>query len=260
MNEQTLQQLLAERVTIYAQSDRPRELIDEGIEKLFKEVIGDAFRSYGDFGGAIKEAVKAALPANVSDVFELQRYNALVANALRERWAAAALQSTVLDQADKVIAEVLDGDGLITGEISLRALLDEFIIEHKDQAAEERWSEPEIRFEESEGGSTTFLYIGFDPEPENSRDRFVYSSDKRSIHSLKHSLHVHIKGERETGDRFRPEERFGEVIGAKLDDTKIAVNMRVRTKWERMLASLYFGNAVLVIDCDEDEFSYGFDD
>lgn len=260
MSNQTLQQLLAERVSIYAQSDRPRELIDEGIEKLFKEVVSDAFRSYGDFGGAIKEAVKAALPANVTDVFELQRYNALVANALRERWAAAALQSTVLERADKAIAEVLDGDGLITGEISLRALLDEFIVEHKDKAAEERWSRPEIRFEESECGSSTFLYIGFDPEPEHSRDRFMYSSDKRSIHSLKHSLHVRITGERGVEDHFRSKERLGSVIGAKLDDQKIAVNMLVRTKWERMLASLYFGNAVLVIDCDEDEFSYGFDD
>ena len=260
MSQQTLQALLAERVTAYAQSDRPRELIDEGIEKLFKEVVSDTFRSYGSFGDAIKGAVKAALPANVSDVFELQRYNALVANALRERWAAAALQSTVLEQADKAIAEVLDGDGLITGDISLRALLDEFIVEHKDKAAEERWSRPEIRFEESECGSSTFLYIGFDPEPEHSFNQFAYRSDRRSIHSLKHSLHVHVKGERDTGDRFRSEERFGEVIGAKLDDKKIAVNMQVRTKWERMLASLYFGNAVLVIDCDEDEFSYGFDD
>lgn len=54
MSQQTLQELLAERVTVYAQSDRPRELIDEGIDKLFKEIVSDAFRSYGDFGGAIK--------------------------------------------------------------------------------------------------------------------------------------------------------------------------------------------------------------
>ncbi|MFK3815124.1 hypothetical protein ACI2KG_00690 [Pseudomonas sp. NPDC089407] len=260
MNQQTLQELLAERVAAYANSDRPRELIDEGIEKLFADVVKDTFRSYGDFGGAVKEAVKAALPANVSDVFELQRYNALVANVLRERWQAAALQSTVLEQADKAISEVLDGEGLITGEISLKGLIDEFIADHKDQAAEERWSRPEIRFEESEIASSTFLYIGFDPEPEQSRDRFMYSSDKRSIHSLKHSLHIHIQGERATEDRFRPTERFGDVVGAKLDEKKIAVNMRVRSKWERMLASLYFGNALLIIDCEEDEFDYGFDD
>src|SRR5471032_1856246 len=121
MSEQTLQALLAERVTAYAKSDRPRELIDEGIEKLFKEVVSDTFRSYGDFGGAIKEAVKAALPANVSDVFDLQRYNAVVANALRQRWEAAGLGAIILEQADKSITEVLTGDGLIAGEVSLKA-------------------------------------------------------------------------------------------------------------------------------------------
>ncbi|HHM9318137.1 TPA: hypothetical protein ACRNS5_005364 [Pseudomonas aeruginosa] len=107
MSQQTLQDLLAERVTLYAASDRPRELIDEGIDKLFKEVVSDAFRSYGDFGGAIKEAVKAALPANVSDILDLQRYNAIVANALRQRWESAGLSAVILEQADKSIPRCL---------------------------------------------------------------------------------------------------------------------------------------------------------
>jgi hypothetical protein len=260
MSEQTLQALLAERVTAYAASDRPRELIDEGIEKMFKSVVEDAFRSYGDFSGQIKEAVKAALPANVSDMFELQRYNALIANALRQRWEEAAMSSVILEHADKSITEVLSADGLLTGEVSLKALLEEFIDAHKDQAAEERWSSPEILMEESSSYSSEFLYIAFDPEPENSSDRRIYGHNKRGIHGLKHSLHVHIKGTRETGDRFRPKEQFGEVMSAKLDDNKVAINMRIHTKWERMLASLYFGNAILVIDCDPDDFSYGFDD
>lgn len=260
MSEQTLQALLAERVTAYAASDRPRELIDEGIEKMFKSVVEDAFRSYGDFSGQIKEAVKAALPANVSDMFELQRYNALIANALRQRWEDAAMGSAILEHADKSISEVLSADGLLSGEISLRALLDEFVDDHKEQAAEDHWDRPEIRFEESSGYSNEFLYIAFDPEPEDSQSSRLYGSSTRSIHSLKHSLHIHIKGERETGDHFRKKEQFGEVISAKLDEKKVAINMRIRTKWERMLASLYFGNATLVIDCDPDDFSYGFDD
>lgn len=260
MSEQTLQALLAERVTTYATSDRPRELIDEGIEKMFKSVVEDAFRSYGDFSGQIKEAVKAALPANVSDMFELQRYNALIANALRQRWEEAAMGSAILELADKSISEVLSADGLLSGEVSLKALLDAFIDEHIEQAAEERWGRPEIRFEESSSYSNEFLYIAFDPEPENSRDRHIYGSSSRGIHSLKHSMHIYIKGERETGDHFRKKEQFGEVMSAKLDDNKVSINMRIRSKWERMLASLYFGNAILVIDCDPDDFSYGFDD
>lgn len=258
MSEQTLQALLAERVSAYAQSDRPRELIDEGIEKLFKEVVNDAFRSYGDFGGAIKEAVKAALPANVSDVFELQRYNAIVANALRERWEAAAVHSTIIEQADKSISEVLDGKGLITGEVSLHKLLTAFIDEHKDKAAEEQWERPEIRIEEGDsyGTGIKFMHIYFDEEPE---DR-VSSHRRRENYSLKHSMHVKITGQRDAENHWRKCDEFGEVYSAKLDDQKVAINMSIRSDWERMLASLYFGNAILVIDCDPDDLSYGLYD
>ncbi|SDY30066.1 hypothetical protein [Pseudomonas sp. NFIX28] len=261
MSEQTLQALLAERVTAYAHSDRPRELIDEGIEKLFKEVVSDTFRSYGDFGGAIKEAVKAALPANVSDMFELQRYNALVANALNQRWEQAAMGSLILERAEKSIADVLTGEGLLTGEVSLKKLLDEFVEHHKESAAEGRWERPEIRVEEGDGSySHKTMHIYFDPEPEDSYRSGHYSSSSRSNYSLKHALHISIKGERETGDHWKPTLAFGEVYSAKLDDRKIAIDMQVYSKWERMLASLYFGNAILVIDCDPDDFSYGFDD
>ena len=36
--------------------------------------------------------------------------------------------------------------------------------------------------------------------------------------------------------------------------------MQIYNKWERILASLYFGNATLLIDCDADDFSYGIYD
>ncbi|MGW7235687.1 hypothetical protein ACWGIE_21235 [Pseudomonas fulva] len=260
MNQQTLQELLVERVSVYAQSDRARKLIDQGVESMFKDVVKDTFRSYGDFGKAVQEAIKAALPANVTDMFELQRYNALVANALRERWEAAALQSTVLDQAEKAIAEVMDGEGLLSGEVSLKGLLDEFVNEHREKAAEEHWMNPEIRFEETMSGRSEFLYIGFDPEPEDSRAMPSWRTDPPGIYSLRNSLHVHIVGSRKPDESHLPTVQVAEVLSAKLDDKRIAVNMRIRSKWERMLASLYFGNAVLLIDCDPDDFSYGFDD
>jgi len=258
--EQTLQQLLAEQVSAYALSDRPRELIDEGIDKLFKDVVQDAFRSYGDFGSAIKEAVKSALPANVGDMFELQRYNALIANSLSQRWEAAALHSVIIEQADKSITELLTGDGLLTGEVSLNKLINAFIDAHKDQAAEERWDRPEIRITEGDsyGTSNKFLHIYFDPQSEESA-RSGYRSSARSDYELKHSMHVLIKGARETSDHFRKSDEFGEVYSASLDEKKVSINMQVRSEWQRLVASLYFGNALLVIDCDPDDFSYGFD-
>lgn len=257
--DQTLQQLLAERVTRYAQSDRPQQLIDEGIDKMFKSVVEDAFRSYGTIGESIKEAVKKAFPANVTDVFELQRYNAMIANALRERWEASGMESTILAQADASIAEVLTGEGLLTGEVSLKALLEEFVDAHKEEAAQEHWSAPEIRITEDDSHTRKFIHVYFDPTPEGG-DRYSYNRERRSDYSLKHNLHVMIEGVRDTEDRWRPKVEFGQVYSAQLDEKKITLKKTVRSKWERMLASLYFGNAVLLIDCEESDFSYGFDD
>lgn len=262
MTQQTLEALLCERVSAYAASDRPRELIDAGIDNMFKAVVDDTFRSYGDFSKAIKEAVKSALPANVSDMFELTRYNAIVAEALRQRWEQAAVQSLILKSADQAISEVLTGEGLITGEVSLKALLEAFVEANKDEARKEGWERPEIRFEEDTRYSSTHLSIFFDPEPESSYHASVYSSRaRRNDYGLKHRISVRLTGEeRPAASQWESATRIGEVYSACLDDKKIDLKMSVRSDWERMLASLYFGNATLVIDCDPEDFSYGLDD
>lgn len=257
----TLEQLMVERVSAYAISDRPRELIDEGLDKLFKSVVDDLTRSYGDLGKAIKEALAAAMPAGVSDIFELTRYNALVANQLKQRWEASAVGDQLLLQANKSIDAVLSGDGLVKGEVSLQELLEAFIEDNKERAVEERWSAPEIRFEESDTYGPT-LVVAFDPEPEEShRGGGLRSSRRRYDHELKHRMHIRITDEtRPAPFPHHPVIRVGEVYSATLDDKKIALDMQIYTPWEKQLAALYFGNAKLLIDCDADDFSYGIDD
>lgn len=260
---QTLQQLLSERVTVFANGDRPREIIDQAVEAMFVGVIKDAFRSYGDLGKAVQEAIKAAMPANVGDVFELTKYNALIAESLKQRWHQSAVESTLIERATAAIDEVMSPE-FVAGEVSLRALLDAFIEENKEEAAREQWERPEIRFEDGAIGNTPYLHIYFDPKPESehTRESSVYSTRvARGNHLLAHAIHVQINGEREEGpDPWRQAVRLGRVYSAKLDDKKVAVDMQIYSRWERMLASLYFGNATLLIDCDADDFSYGLYD
>lgn len=261
MSDKSLQVLLAERVTAYAQSDRPSELIDAGIDKMFQSVVDDLFRSYGDFTKVVKEAMSAAMPANVGDVFELTKYNAMVASLLRQRWEQAAVESLILKTADKAISEVLTGEGLLTGEVSLKALLQSFVDDHKEEAARDRWSAPEIRFEEDSRYGSTHLSIYFDPEPEDEYLSRGYARSARNDYSLKHRISVRLTGEERPGaSQWDSAVRLGEVYSARLDDKKVDLKMTVRSEWERMLASLYFGNAVLLVDCEPDDFSYGFDD
>ncbi|MFO7224164.1 UNVERIFIED_CONTAM: hypothetical protein P3C92_23445 [Pseudomonas aeruginosa] len=260
MINQSLNQLLTERVAAFADSQRPAELIDIGIEKMFQSIVDDLFRSYGDFTKAVKEAMVAAMPANVSDVFELTKYNAMVASLLRQRWEQAAVGSLVLKTADQAISEVLSGEGLITGEVSLKALLQGFIDANKDEAYREGWDRPEIRFEEDTRYSATYLAVHFDAEPEGSYRNSGYARSGRGNYSLKHRILVRLTGEERPGaSQSESGIRLGEVYSASLDDKKVDLKMTVHSEWERMLAALYFGNAVLLIDCDEDDFSYGLD-
>lgn len=245
MENLTLQQLLAERVTIFANSERPKEMIDAGIEKLFKEVVTDAFSGYGDMGKAVKEAVKAALPANISDMFELTRYNALIANALRQQWLSSGVEGDMLRRANEAMNAALKDD-VIPDQVSLRELLQEFVEQHKDDAASEQWEHPEIRFVQSDYGA---LHIHFDPEPEGSHKRGGYARNERSDWSLKNRISVHEEGDRK-----------GRVYSAQIDDNPIGKDFSIRSRWERLIAALYFGAAKLVVDCEADDFSYGLYD
>lgn len=245
MEQLTLQQLLADRVTVFANSDRPREMIDAGIEKLFKEVVDDAFRGYGDMGKAVKEAVKAALPANISDMFELTRYNALIANSLREQWLNSGVEADMLRRANEALAEALKDD-LIPAQVSLRELLEEFVDCHKEEATENQWEHPEIRFRASDFGG---LHIHFDAEPEEAHCRGGYGRSERSDWSLKNRICVHAEGD-----------LAGKVYSAQIDENPIGKDFAIRSRWERLIAALYFGAAKLVIDCDQDDFSYGIYD
>lgn len=261
MNDLSLKDLLAERLDAYSGSDRPRELIDAGIEKMFQSVVDDLFRSYGDFTKVVKDALVAAMPANVGDVFELTKYNAMVASLLRQRWEHAALESLVLKTADQAIGEVLSGEGLITGEVSLHSLLQAFVDNNRDEARNHGWERPEIRFEEERRYGNTYLAVYFDPEPESSYRSSSYASEKRGDYRLKHRLNVRLTGEeRAAANHWESAVRLGEVYSVCLDDKKIELAMSVRSDWERQLAALYFGNAVLLVDCDPDDFSYGLDD
>ncbi|WP_256675709.1 hypothetical protein [Pseudomonas sp. R5(2019)] len=258
--EQTLQQLLTDRVTAFAIGDRPATIIDEHVEKMFSEVIKDAFRSYGDMGKAVSEAVKAALPSNLSSVFELTRYNHLIAKALQDTWENSGVEADMVSRAKDAINKVLIEDQM-PAEISLRALLEAFIDEHKEEAAEDGWYAPDIRFQTSEYGGLT-VFFDKKPKERESRSSYSYSShsEELSAYSLKNRIGVSFekgggKGRNENGHEI------GKVFHAAIDGDNVGKNLSFSSPWEKMTAALYFGQAYLIVDCDEDEgFSYGLYD
>lgn len=252
MSEQTLQALLAERVTAFAASDQPAAIIDEHVKVMFTKLIDNCFGRYGDMGKQVEEAIKAALPANLSTVFELTRYNDMIAKALKEKWETSGVEADMVRRAQEAIDEVLTKDQM-PDVISLRDLMEAFIEDHKESAAEERWEHPDIRFKESDYGG---MHIYFDKKPKD--DSSLYSNRERDEFSLDNAIHISF--DRRGKDRDEKGREVGTVYAAKIDNEKIGQTLRFRTKFEKLLAALYFGSAKIVVDCEEDEFSYGIYD
>ncbi|MES2488512.1 MAG: hypothetical protein V4607_01885 [Pseudomonadota bacterium] len=252
---QSLQELLTERVALFAESGKAEEIIDAGVKKLFTDVIDDTFRSYGEMGKAMKEAVAKALPGNISDMFELTRYNTLIANSLRTQWESSGVENDMLRRSKEVLDQLLK-DEVIPERVYLSELLEEFIKEHKEQAVENQWEHPEVRIQPSEYGG---MRIFFDKEPNSSHQKGHFSrSSDRSEWSLDN--HICVQFDKNNPEKDAKGNTIGKVYAAKINDNPIGKEFSIRGRWQRLLAGLYFGAAMLVIDCDEDQFSYGIYD
>lgn len=254
MSEQTLQALLAERVTAFAASDKPKEIIDEHVKKMFTSVIDSCFGRYGDMGKQVEEAIKAALPANLTTIFELTRYNAMVAAALKDKWENSGVEADMVRLAQQQIDEVLNKDAM-PEVISLQALLEAFVDDHKESAAEDHWEHPDIRFQSSDYGG---LHIYFDKHPKDHGMTSYSRSSERSEHSLDNAIHISF--DRNGKDRDEKGHEVGTVYSAKIDGEKISQTLRFRSPFQKMVAALYFGSSKIIVDCEEDEFSYGIYD
>lgn len=252
--EQTLQQLLAERVTAFANSEKPVEIIDEHVKKMFTSVIDNCFGRYGDMGKHVEEAIKAALPANLTEIFELTRYNAMIAAALRDKWENSGVETDMVRRAQQQIDEVLNKDQM-PSIISLQDLMEAFIEEHKESAAEEHWEHPDIRFQPSDYGG---LHIYFDAKPKDRGISSYSGRSERSEYELDNAIHISFA--RHGKDRDEQGRQVGSVYAAKMNSEKISQKLKFRTKFEKLVAALYFGSSKIIVDCDEDDFSYGIYD
>ena len=257
MSDQTLQELLIDRVTLFAVGDKPKAIIDEHVEKMFKEVIGDCFRSYGDMGKAVSAAIKAAMPSNISDMFELTRYNALVERSLQTQWESSGVEGDMVRRAQKCLTDALAEDAL-PSVISLRALLEEFAESGKEAATEGQWEAPEIRFVESEYGGGVSIFFDETPESAHTSSGYLRKVERRHDYALKNRIHV--RWGKDNPELDPKGHNIGEVYSAQLDGEPVGRSFSIKSKWERMLAALYFGSAKVVIDCEADDISYGIYD
>nr|DAM52174.1 MAG TPA: hypothetical protein [Caudoviricetes sp.] len=245
----SLADLLTRRCVDFATSPKAVEIIDAGIEKMFKDLVGEAFRSYGDFGKVMSEAFKSALPSNVDSLLEVGRYNELVTNALRAKWQSSGIADDMVQKAEEALASVM-ADSAVPKRVLLSKLIESFIEEHQEEASREGWEAPDVRCDED----GKYLHIYFDKQQKDSGSGYSYSSRQRSKYDLENSIASRLEeGKDENG---HPVYR---IYSAKLGDKAVQhiVSLGlIHNDWERYMVALYYGQADLVFDCDPEDFSY----
>lgn len=251
MTEKTLSELLRERVTVFAQSPKATELIDQGIEKMFTSVVSDCFSGYGDLSKQVKESVKAALPGDISNLFELKRYNTIIVESMKRQWESADLDADM----KKRLGELLDGalkEHDFPPVILLSDSMNAFVEAHSEEAFENGWEAPKVIYKESDHVQGFHsLYFDKDPGESNYRTRHEYDLQYRIAISTRDSEVFQTKNHRQEDINIP----LGKVYAAVLDG-KPASKEISPDRFERMVQALYYGMSKIAIDCDPEDICY----
>ncbi|HCW3136524.1 TPA: hypothetical protein OXC89_004213 [Citrobacter freundii] len=252
MTEKTLAALLCERVTEFANSPKAVEMIDKGIESMFKGVVDDCFGRYDGMSKLVKESVKAALPGDISNLFELKRYNAIIAESMKHQWESVGLEDDMKARLGTLLDETLKEHDL-PPVILLSDFMEAFMDAHHEEAFENGWEAPKVIYKES-NHVQGFHHLFFDKNPGESS-----SSHTRSEYDLQYRIAISTRD----GEVFRTKDHWqgdidiplGQVYSAVLDG-KPARKEISPNRFERMVQALYYGMSKIAIDCDPEDICY----
>lgn len=249
MTEKTLAALLCERVTEFANSPKAVEMIDTGIEKMFKGVVDDCFGHYSDMSKMVKKTVEAAMPANMSSMFELKRYNAIIAESMKRLWESAELETDMQKRLAELLDETLKAHDY-PPVILLSEFMNAFVEDNKREAFESGWEAPKVIYEDDGEG---FCHLYFDKDPTES------SYSTRSKYSLEYRIAMHIAdNETHNVKDWREQDialPVGSVYSALLNCNPISSNFNPG-KFDRIVQAVYFGLSKIAIDCDPEDICY----
>lgn len=253
LSSTSIADVLAQRITALSTSPQMLEIIDKRVEKFLTDVIDDSFSSWGEFSKGAKDAFKKALPGSIESVIDLERYNAMIADRLNAVFAQSNIANDMVQKAEKALKDAMQDD-LLPPVIKMSELVEAYIADHAERAREEGWERPDFRLEQSDSFlSTEYWHFYFDTHKEESRH-----SSERSKYQLENCLDMRVLKDEAIGD-----DEVCEVYSAKINDKfvqRIISTTGVRSKWEKMVFALYYGQSKICLDCDPDDHYYpGYD-
>lgn len=259
-HELTLSALLTQRCVEFSKSPAAVEIIDKGVEKLFTNIVDNAFSSYGDFGKLMGDAMKKALPSGVENIVELERYNALIVRLIREKWATAGIENSIVEQMTALVNEFTSEEA-IPAYIMASDFWKTFIEDQSEKALEEQWECPQVHVDrDSSYGS---VVVGLHPEPASSGSYFSTTKDR--AHSCDFYFHLSPKQDRDGRERINTlhdGHQVYELIGGQVERGVLGKRIiKPYSRFDKLVMALYYGGSVLVWDEEPDDLYYpSYDD
>lgn len=254
INVSALAQNIAEQCKQFEESQEYRDMITGAVKKLYSSALDDVFR-WGDFPNRVKEAIKNAMPNDVSEFVDLAKYNALMINTLKTTWAESGIENQAVKQIQELTLKSVEN--LEIPEFVLMSnLLEAFIEENADSAAEENWEKPNVLIRESDA-VPEYWDIAFEAEPE-SNDR--YSSSKKYGFQFKNCLDIRAiySDRKEKEFKMHGEYKCYELYAGKVDGDIFGKKIiSPNSKFKELMCALFYGNAYLVWDdCNPEDLYY----
>ncbi|MGL4459235.1 MAG: hypothetical protein ACRCUB_12755 [Plesiomonas shigelloides] len=241
----------------YEQSDAYQEMLRKHVSALYEKAIDDAFR-WGDFAKTIRKALEEALPANITEMVDLPKYNQLLIKTLATEWEQNAVSAEAAKHVRTLVTEFLNDDA-VPEFIMASDLWEAYIDSNKNEAMENGWERPWVVTEEDdERGSLNWFFIGLNQNDDSS------STFSRS----NHNYYLCETNFAFVGDAARTASGYVQIMHeghpvytlshGKMRDSDVLGKRIIsfRGKFEKMIAALYYGKSKLVLDDAEPDLYY----
>lgn len=125
---------IAQEIQKFEQSEQFLEMVSSKVQKMLSEAIDDALGWCSDFKKSIDEAIKNAMPADISDALDLSKYNTLLAQTVKSTWDSSAISDHAGEKARDMVLDFIKSYE-VPKYITMTELMQAFISENEyDQA------------------------------------------------------------------------------------------------------------------------------
>lgn len=240
----------------FQQSEAYGELIKKHIEKMVNDSLDTVFGYRGEYRTQFQQMLKDAMPNDISRMVDLAKYNTLFFQTLQATWADNALPDQVKKHAEKVVLDFAESFK-IPEFITMTELIEAFIEENKEDAAQDGWERPYIFFkwnENSYPSDNPSFGIGMEDHKEESRFS-SYSTTKEKDHAFQFKNNLYFSSTKTEHDGHKTYTLYSGRLGyTPLGNSEIK---QFYSDFDKLVACLYYGGTKLVLDTEDlDDFYY----